>query len=158
MAHVRWMIRRDVPEVLAIEQGSFAQPWTEDELVAHLRHRRSIGQVGEDGNGAVLGYFVYVLHPDHLNLACLAVHPSWRRRGIGSLMLDKLVAKLSPHRRSCVACAVDERDLGAHLFLRACCFRATGVIRGRDGDPDEYLFERKVAVSVTASTGGTYGT
>jgi [ribosomal protein S18]-alanine N-acetyltransferase len=29
--HIRWMIRRDMPEVLAIEAASFEFPWLEDE-------------------------------------------------------------------------------------------------------------------------------
>ena len=28
--HIRWMIRRDMPEVLAIEEDSFEFPWSEE--------------------------------------------------------------------------------------------------------------------------------
>ncbi len=30
--HIRWMIRRDMPEVNSIEQNSFEFPWTEKDF------------------------------------------------------------------------------------------------------------------------------
>lgn len=41
MNHVRWLIRRDMAEVVAIEAESFVVPWTE--LLARLEH--TVGQV-----------------------------------------------------------------------------------------------------------------
>src|SRR5918999_229603 len=37
--HIRWMIRRDMPEVLAIEHASFEYPWCEEEFLRVLRQR-----------------------------------------------------------------------------------------------------------------------
>ena len=34
--HIRWMIRRDTPEVMAIEQAGFGRPKTEEEILAML--------------------------------------------------------------------------------------------------------------------------
>ena len=31
--HIRWMIRRDMPEVLGIEREGFEFPWLEDDFV-----------------------------------------------------------------------------------------------------------------------------
>ncbi len=41
--HIRWMIRRDMTEVLAIEDGSFEFPWTEDDFIRCLRQRNCSG-------------------------------------------------------------------------------------------------------------------
>ena len=41
--HIRWMIRRDMPEVLAIEHASFEYPWCEEEFLRVLRQRNCIG-------------------------------------------------------------------------------------------------------------------
>ncbi len=35
--HIRWMIRRDMPEVLQTEQESFEYPWTEEDFLRCLR-------------------------------------------------------------------------------------------------------------------------
>ncbi|MGL4463263.1 MAG: ribosomal-protein-alanine N-acetyltransferase RimI, partial [Planctomycetia bacterium] len=37
--HIRWMIRRDMPEVLHIEQESYDFAWTEEDFLQCLRQR-----------------------------------------------------------------------------------------------------------------------
>ena len=51
--HIRWMIRRDMPEVLAIEHASFEYPWCEEEFLRVLRQRNCIGMVAEHGERIV---------------------------------------------------------------------------------------------------------
>jgi len=69
--HIRWMIRRDYDEVLAIENALFEFPWTEKEFVDELRKRNSIGMVADDGD--VLGYVVYRLASREIEIVNLAV-------------------------------------------------------------------------------------
>ena len=45
--HVRWMIRRDMPEVLGIEQQAFEFPWSDEDFTRCLRQRNCIGMVAE---------------------------------------------------------------------------------------------------------------
>ena len=45
--HIRWMIRRDMADVLAIENASFEFPWLEDDFIRCLRQRNCIGMVAE---------------------------------------------------------------------------------------------------------------
>ena len=47
--HIRWMIRRDMPEVLQTEQESFDYSWTEEDFLRCLRQRNCIGMVAEQG-------------------------------------------------------------------------------------------------------------
>jgi len=42
--HIRWMIRRDMPEILEIERQSFEFPWCEEDFVRCLRQRNCIGR------------------------------------------------------------------------------------------------------------------
>ena len=35
--HIRWMIRRDMPEVLDVENDGFEFPWSEDDFIRCLR-------------------------------------------------------------------------------------------------------------------------
>ena len=44
---IRWMIRRDMPEVLDIERLSFEFAWTEEDFLCCLRQRNCIGMVAE---------------------------------------------------------------------------------------------------------------
>lgn len=136
--HIRWMIRRDMPEVLAIDAAGFAAPWPEEEFLRHLRDRKTIGMVAEIGE-RVVGWFIYEMRPRRLIVHRLAVHPDFRGVGTGRRMIDKLIGKLSPHRRTRIAIDVADDLLGAHLFLRACGFLAT-VAADRDGYECRYRF------------------
>ena len=38
--HIRWMIRRDMTDVLQIESQAFEFPWTEEDFIRCLRHTK----------------------------------------------------------------------------------------------------------------------
>lgn len=139
---VRWMIGRDMPQVLRIEQASFDYPWIEDDFLKALRQRNCIGMVAEHHDD-VIGYMLYELHVGQIRLVNLAVSPAHRRERIGEQLVTKLIGKLHSHRRASMFADVSEYSLSAHLFFRACGFKATKVIRGlyRDGQEDAFRFE-----------------
>ncbi len=144
--HIRWMIRRDMPEVLTIEADSFAFPWSEKDFFAELKQRNSVGWVtvhDDDDDHPVLGYMVYRLHKYYIEVVSFAVHPAWRRRGIGTAMADKLAGKLSKGRRRRLLAQVRDDNLPAQQFWRAMGYRATKILRGvcPEDDADGYLFE-----------------
>src|SRR3954467_14608783 len=110
--HIRWMIRRDMPSVLAIEQECFEFPWYEDDFVRCLRQRNCIGMVAE-ASERVVGFMIYELHKHRLHVLNFAVQEQFRRRGVGSQMAKKLVAKLSHDRRSRIMLEIRETNLAA---------------------------------------------
>jgi len=126
--HVRWMIGRDMSEVLAIEKKSFEKPWYEEDFRQHLRQRNTIGMVAEDERERNIGYMVYALHKYAIEIIKLAVHPEHRKRQVGKAMIDKLKSKLSIQRRKRLIVDIDERNLDGQLFLQREGFRATAVL------------------------------
>ena len=81
--HIRWMIRRDMPEVLAIEVESFEFPWLEDDFIRCLRQRNCIGMVAEHED-RVVGFMIYELHKTRIHVLNFAVAKSFRHCGVGS--------------------------------------------------------------------------
>lgn len=161
--YIRWMIRRDLPEVLDIERQSFECPWHADDFKKMLSRRDVIGMVAVDDSTfeAVLGYMVYLIHPTALELVNFAVHPEERRRGVGQAMFAKLTSKLSPERRKEIIFQVVDNNLDAQLFFKRQGCRATGVLHSvwlaGDGDSntpeidrDAYRFVYQVRQAVTA--------
>ena len=140
--HIRWMIRRDMPAVLAIEQECFEFPWYEDDFVRCLRQRNCIGMVAE-ASERVVGFMIYELHKHRLHVLNFAVHEQFRRRAVGSQMAKKLITKLSHDRRSRVMLEVRETNLSAQLFYHSQGFRATGVLRNHysDSAEDAYVMQ-----------------
>lgn len=140
---LRFMIRRDLPAVIAIESMSFPNPWTEEQFVHYLRQRNTIGMVAE-WDHQILGFQVYEFHPNSLNLINLAVCPNNRREGVGAAMVAKLTGKLSPIR-SRVVVEVSEENLAAHLFFKSQGFRATRVLRDHfEGGEAAYQFVNRL--------------
>ena len=104
--HIRWMIRRDLPSILAIESKSFEFPWTEDEFVRCLRQRDCIGMVAECAE-RVVGFMIYELQRTRIHVLSFAVHPEYRRQSVGSAMIEKLFAKLAYQRRNRIVLEVE---------------------------------------------------
>ena len=143
--HVRWMIRRDMREVVAIETNAFKYPWREHDFIMCLKQRNCIGMVVSESEhtSEVLGYMMYELHKTRLQLLSFAVDKDAQRQGYGAAMVQKLVSKLSPYRRTKIVCEVSETNLDAQLFFRAQGFKATRVLKSfyEDSTEDAYEFE-----------------
>ena len=140
--HVRWMIRRDMPEVLATESESFEFPWSEQDFIRCLRQRNCIGMVAEHDDH-VIGFMIYELQKTRIHVLNFAVAPAYRRSGVGSQMIAKLTAKLSSQRRNRIQLEVRETNLAAQVFFRGNGFRAVSVLRSYydDTPEDAYLMQ-----------------
>lgn len=138
--HMRWMIRRDLPEVLAIEEESFAYPWDEATFIQHQRRRNCIGMVAEHDD-RVVGFMVYELDKRRIHLIDFAVASECWRQGVGTTMVDTLKRKLSTQRRTRIVLEVSEYNTRAQLFFRACGLRAEAVLRGyyEEQNEDAYV-------------------
>lgn len=134
--YIRWMIRRDMPEIMDIEDDSFEFPWRlgnekegrppKGSFLAILSERNAIGMVAEI-DGRIAGYMVYVLHESRIELLNFAVRRDVRRQGVGRAMIDKLRATLSRRCGKWLVVFTDENNLPAQLFFRAVGMRATGI-------------------------------
>jgi ribosomal-protein-alanine N-acetyltransferase len=149
--HIRWMIRRDMPEVLAIEEQCFEFPWQEDDFIRCLRQRNCIGMVAE-ASERVVGFMIYELHKSRLHVLNFAVHEAQRRRGVGRQMSKKLISKLSHERRSRILLEIRETNLPGQLFFRQLGFRAVSVLRDfyEDTTEDAYLMQYRHTAAAAA--------
>lgn len=142
---VRWLIRRDMPEVLAIEKESFVIPWCDGDFLSCLRQRNCIGMVAEH-NHQIVGFMLYELHKSRLNVLNFAVAPEWRRRGVGRQMTERLRDKLSQQRRTEIRVQIREGNFIGQAFFREQGFLCHGVIRGEYLDTGEDAYQFRFAV------------
>jgi ribosomal-protein-alanine N-acetyltransferase len=96
--------------------------------------------VAEAGD-AVVAFMIYELHRNRLHVLNFAVTRSHRRLGVGTRMMQKLIGKLTPDRRSRIVLEVRETNLPAQLFFRTMGFRAISVLKDfyQDTTEDAYL-------------------
>ena len=143
--HIRWMIWRDMPQVLAIENQSFEFPWTKNDFTCCMRQRNCISMVAEF-DGQVVGFMIYELHKTRLHILNFAVDRRYRRRRVGETMVRHLAGKLDATRRNQIFLEVRETNLAAQLFFRHEGFRAVSVLRDfyNGTTEDAYLMQYKV--------------
>lgn len=146
---IRWLIRRDMDEVLQIERSSFQFAWTEEEFLCCLRQRNCIGTVAELDH-RIVGFMIYELHKSMLRILNFAVGTEFRRCGIGCQMVQRLVDKLSQQRRREIVLEVRETNLPAQLFFASSGFRAVTVLRNHYDDTCEDAYYMRYCLNQEA--------
>jgi len=125
---IRWMMRRDIPEVLEVENETSANPLTREGLLCHLRRRNCIGMV-EEVDDEIRGFMLYELHRTSLAILKLSVHPNHQRTGVAKSMIRRLKDKLTQQRRRAIDIEIHEENMEAQRFLKEMGFRAYHVQR-----------------------------
>ena len=122
--HLRWCIRRDDRQILAIDDCGYVEPWSQADLLAVLRDRAVIGVVAEYETKRVIGFCIYRLEGDTVRILRMAVEPRERRNGVATAMLDRLKSKVANQRRSIIVAEVDGHQVFAQHMLSRCGFVA----------------------------------
>ena len=84
--HIRWMIRRDMPEVLQTEQIELRIRLERGRFSSLPVKRNCIGMVAEYDD-KVVGFMIYELHKNKLHILNFAVHPACRL-GVGMMVAN----------------------------------------------------------------------
>jgi len=142
---IRWLIRRDHPEVLSIENRSFQIAWKEEDFLEHLRQRNCIGMVAE-ADSHVLGFVIYELHLSKMRILNFAVDPNHRRQGVGTQMVQRMIDKLSQQHRDRIELDIRESNLAAQLFFQSNRFFAERVIKSPYEDTDEDAYRMTYSI------------
>ena len=86
---LRDMCGEDVPEVAAIENETYAFPWSQGIFLDCLRARYRCRVLMRDD--LVAGYSILAIGPEEAHILNLCVRSSLRRRGYGQVLLHKLL-------------------------------------------------------------------
>ncbi len=89
---IRKMEKEDLPGVLEIERLSFRTPWTETLFLEELETPfcNSLVAVVE---GLVRGSIHFAIVLDEIHLRNVAVHPSFKRRGIATRLMEEMIER-----------------------------------------------------------------
>jgi len=142
---VRWMVRRDFSQVLAIEEMCFEFPWTSEEFMQCLQQPNCLGMVAELDE-QVVGFIVYETPKNRILVTNIAVSPEFQRHGIARQMVQRLVSKMIYQQRHKVAVAIRETNLPALLCFRALGFKAATVLKNfyEDQNEDTYVLQYRL--------------
>ncbi len=82
------MDRANVPDVAAIEQECFAQPWSEDLLAQELYNDSACYILAVDEHGTVMGYAAMSVVLDEGSIERIAVKGRYRRMGVADALME----------------------------------------------------------------------
>lgn len=142
------MRSQDLDQVVEIERQSYRSPWPRQlflddlsrdwahidlawglarELARELVQMPAPEQHAPGSTGRVLGYCNYWLVQDEVHLLNLAIHPAVRRRGIGTRLMQHLLAVARANVCRYVTLEVRKSNAPAQALYRAHGFEAVGL-------------------------------
>lgn len=91
--HIRPLEKKDLKYVMDIEEASFQDPWNEVMFYNELENRKTSIFYVVLLDGRLVGYVGMWIIQDEGHILNLAVHPDYRRQGIGSILLETIFKK-----------------------------------------------------------------
>lgn len=133
---LRPMNTSDLTNVLEIERASFTYPWSNNFFLQELQVSYAHSLLATIGEKSV-GYVIYWLLPREIDIHNLAVHPAYRRRGIGRALLETVVEEARRQGVSRVTLEVRKSNAAAQKLYHTLGFSAQGVRKGYYSDDGE---------------------
>jgi [ribosomal protein S18]-alanine N-acetyltransferase len=130
------MVLADLDEVMTIERTSFKHPWSSHFFLEELQvacARSILAQI----SGKIVGYTLFWLLPDEVDIHNIAVHGSFRRQGIGQALLEKVVVAARSRNSSRVTLEVRFSNIAAQKLYESVGFVRTGLRKGYYSDDGE---------------------
>jgi len=130
---------RDLSDVLAIENISFPNPWHETTFR---------GEIQNDGLSyplvvihraldKVIGYIVYWKIREEVQINNIAVHPDFKRMGIGEVVLREVIEEALGEGAHYVSLEVRPSNTAARRLYAKLGFEFIGIRRHYYSNPDE---------------------
>lgn len=130
------MTSADIENVIAIERASFQFPWSTRFFLDELKVDCARSILAEM-EGRIVGYVLFWFLTEEVDIHNIAVHPDFRRQGIGRLLLEQVVAAARCQDRLRVTLDVRFSNAPAQNLYRSFGFITQGVRKGYYSDNGE---------------------
>jgi ribosomal-protein-alanine N-acetyltransferase len=139
------MSESDLDGVLAIENDSFPRPWTRTHFLAELEAAHSFPLVALGKDGTVIGYICPMLVLDEGHILDVAVHHNQRGKGIGKMLVERILLDCRERGAAFVSLEVRLSNLSAIGLYRQFGFMEIGRRKayyenGEDALLMEYIY------------------
>jgi len=116
----------DLDEVLEIERTSVSMPWSRGAFLYEMQQNRVARCWVMRDDARVLGYLCLWEIADELHITNVAVHPGWRRQGIGRTLLRGVLDDARRRTLRLVVLEVRPSNTEARTLYEALGFRVVG--------------------------------
>jgi len=142
------MQEQDLPEVLAIENASYPRPWSRTHFLDELASPHAFPLSAFDHDGRLVGYICPMQLLDEGHILNVAVHPDCRGRGIGELLVQRVLGDCRLGDADFVSLEVRPSNHSALALYRRLGFEETGRRKryyenGEDAILMEYCFDNE---------------
>lgn len=149
---IRPMMEIDLPEVAAVEQQSYAFPWSENIFRDCLRVGYTCRAL--DLSGQVIGYGVMSLGAGEGHILNVCVRAEFRNLGFGRRLLEHLLERAAAAGVSEAFLEVRPSNVAAIRLYQDMGFEQIGIRRGYyqapDGREDAIVLKRELAAASRA--------
>lgn len=125
MTEITRMTADHVPQVAALEQECFADPWSQQSVASELDNPLSLWLVWVEDD-KVLGYVGSQTVMDETDMMNVAVAPAARRRGIARKLIETLMQQLQQQGSHCLSLEVRVSNTPAIALYERLGFREVG--------------------------------
>ena len=132
----RPMTTADMDELMVIERTSYRFPWSMGFFLQELQVACARSILAE-ADGRIIGYVLYWLLPGVIDIHNIAVHVDFRRRGVGRVLLKKVLAEARRQSTARVTLEVRKSNLPAQKLYESIGFRSTAIRKGYYSDDGE---------------------
>jgi ribosomal-protein-alanine N-acetyltransferase len=108
----------DLPRIMEIERLGFDHPWTEESFRRELALPFSRTLVGLTSGRILAGYLCRWLVADECHILNVAVHPEFRRSGLGKLLMEATLAEANVKKAELVTLEVRRSNVAARGLYR----------------------------------------
>ncbi len=126
----------DIDEMMTIERASFTSPWSARFFLEEIRVSCAKFVLAEV-EGRIVGYIIYWQLPKEVDIHNLAVHPAYRRGGIGRSLLSSAIDSAKGQGSNRVTLEVRKSNQAAQDLYYTFGFVKRGVRKGYYSDDGE---------------------
>ena len=130
----------DVPEVWVIEKVSFTNPWQKSAFLGEI-HNYPISHpyvIVHSLEKRIIGYVICWILEKEVQIANIAIHPDYRRMGIGEAVLRQLLSQLRNKGTKFIFLEVRPSNAAALNLYRKLGFDIVGIRKDYYRNPEEH--------------------
>lgn len=130
------MREEHVSQVAALEAICFSDPWSEKSVASELNNPLSLWLVAVEGD-TVAGYIGSQTVLGETDMMNVAVHPDYRRQGIGEKLIQSLVEALKEKESHSLTLEVRASNVPAQKLYEKLGFAQVGLRKNYYRNPKE---------------------
>jgi ribosomal-protein-alanine N-acetyltransferase len=135
----------DIDDVLEVERLSYPTPWSRRAFISELTENAYAHYLVARAGGRVIGYVGMWLILDECHITNVAVHPAYRRQGVGRLLMQSAIEFTEAAGGRHITLEVRRTNLVAQHLYQSFGFQSVGVRKGyyTDNHEDAFIMVRR---------------